>query len=192
MTRRCGHCGEEIHYLARAGAKWCSGRCRVAAHRAGRNIPAELRERDRWVRRSRNKVPLTVVGAAASSTNPATWSPYVVAASSPVGAGLGYVLTDADGIVCLDLDHCLRAGQLAPWARTILGQLPDTYVEVSVSGTGLHVFGYGRLERGRRLRVGDRHVEAYSSGRYIAVTGSRFESSPLRLADLSEALASIL
>lgn len=137
-------------------------------------------------------MPLTVTGRAASSTDPSTWSSYAEAAASPVGAGLGFVLAEADGIVCLDLDHCIRAGQLAPWARSILDQFPDTYVEVSMSGTGLHIFGLGRLDMGRRIRTGGRQVEAYSTGRYIAVTGVRFEACPSRLADLSEALASIL
>ena len=39
--------------------------------------------------------------------------------ASKAGVGVGYVLAEGDGIVCIDLDHCLDDGKLAPWARTI-------------------------------------------------------------------------
>ena len=176
---------------ARSVARFCSNRCRVAAYRARRRVPAELTSRDRWVRRAADKCPLTVDGRAASSTNPATWSSYRQARDSDAGVGLGFVL-NGDGVVCVDLDHCLSDGVVAPWARRILDVMPDTYVEVSPSGDGLHVFGFGRVDRGRRVRVDGGYVEVYGQGRYIAVTGNRFGSAPCRLADVSEAIASLL
>ena len=34
VDRTCQHCGSEMGVLFRKGAKWCSGACSVAAHRA--------------------------------------------------------------------------------------------------------------------------------------------------------------
>lgn len=178
--------------LARRDARFCSTRCRVAAHRAKPRIPVELRERDRWVRRSSTKVPLTASGSAASSTDSATWCGYETAERSDAGAGLGFVLVAEDGIVCIDLDHCIESGEVAGWAQAIVDACLPTYVEVSPSGTGLHVWGRGSLARGRRIRRPDGvHIEAYSSGRYIAM-GHRHDAAPLVLADLSAVLAEVL
>lgn len=98
---------------------------------------------------------------------------------------------NGDGVVCLDLDGCLEGGVVADWARPVLARLPATYVEVSPSGTGLHVFGLGRVDRGRHFRVGPGRVEVYGWGRFICVTGLRFAGAPARLADVSEAIASL-
>jgi primase-polymerase (primpol)-like protein len=144
----------------------------------------------RWIRRNRRKVPLTVTGRNASSTDSATWSEYKVARRSNVGAGLGFVL--GDGIGCIDLDHCISDGVVAGWAREVLDSCPATYVEVSQSGEGLHIFGLLPEGAGRNIRSGDRAVEFYSAGRYIAVTGNRFEGSPSSLADLSGVVASVV
>ena len=89
----------------------------------------------------------------ASSTDPASWSSYRDAARSSAGAGLGFVL-DGDGVVCLDLDHCVDdEGTVAGWARNVLDAVDGTWVEVSASGDGLHVWGYGELPHGRRITV---------------------------------------
>ncbi|WP_432159076.1 DNA primase [Streptomyces sp. bgisy153] len=192
----CEHqpCGAE---LRRTGVgrppRFCSARCRVAAHRARNAVPAELRERRRWVRRGDDKAPLRAdTGRHASTTTASTWRTHAEAARSPHGTGLGYVLADGDDVLVLDLDHCLDNGRLAPWAAAILKACPDTFVEVSPSGTGLHIWGRGRLDRGRRIRRPDGAcIEAYSSGRYIAL-GHRYRQAPLHLADLTEALTSLL
>lgn len=175
--------------------RFCSTRCRVAAHRARRAeaaLPAELTGRERWVRRDERKAPRTVEGGFASVSDPATWSAHREAAASKAGVGLGYMLAEGDGIVCIDLDHCLEGGQLATWAREVLDRCPASYTEVSPSGDGLHIWGRGELERGRRIRRDGAAIEVYGQGRYVAMTGRRFEDSPARLADLSEVVASLV
>ena len=89
----CPTCGASVPVRAGRGrpATYCSARCRVAAHRAHRAIPAELRERDRWVRHV-HKRPVTIAGRSASSTDPTTWTTYEAARASIVGDGLGFVL----------------------------------------------------------------------------------------------------
>lgn len=191
MTPQCERCAGPMPAVRRSDARFCSGRCRVAAHRDRHRVPRELVERDRWVRRSRKKVPLTTAGRAASSTDPGTWCSYGKARTSKAGVGLGFVL-NGDGIACIDLDHCLRGGELAPWAQRILDKLPPTYVEVSPSGTGLHVFGVADFKGGRKIRVDGHAVEIYADRRFIAITGQVFGGMPATLGDISEAIASLL
>lgn len=131
-------------------------------------------------------------GGFASVVAPATWATHGEARASKAGVGLGYVLAEGDGLVCIDLDHCFVDGELKSWARTILDRCPATYTEVSPGGDGLHVWGLGELERGRRMRHDGESIEIYGKGRYVAVTGRRFEGSPGRLADLSEVVASLI
>ncbi|WP_431784342.1 bifunctional DNA primase/polymerase [Streptomyces chumphonensis] len=193
-SRPCEHCDGQLPLTARADARYCSGRCRTAACRARRTIPAELTGRARWVRRSARKVPLTPGGAVASSTDPATWSRYRDAAASSAGVGLGFVL-DGDGIVCLDLDHCLDSdGELLPWAQRVLDAVPATWVERSVSGRGIHIWGRGSLPggAGRRLALGSGSVELYSTGRFIAVTGRTWGGTPRRLGDVQRVIDALL
>lgn len=151
-------------------------------------MPRELRLRDRWVRRNERKVPLMADGKAASSTNPSTWTSFEEAARADAGVGLGFVL-NGDRVVCIDLDHCLEGRRLASWAAQILTAMPSTYVEISPGGDGLHIWGFGDVNRGRRLRVaGGGTLEIYGSERYVTVTGKRFGGCPTSLAELPESI----
>lgn len=176
----------------RAGALYCSTRCRVAGNRRKARescaFPIEITSKPRFVRwapRVRNgkttKVPLTVAGRAASSTDPSTWVSFDAARASTVGRGFGVVL--GEGLGCIDLDDALEDGVVAPWAQDVLDENPNTFVEVSQSGNGLHVFGHLAEGPGRKIRDG-RNIEYYSVGRYIALTGVRFGAAPSRLAPL--------
>lgn len=169
--------------LPRRGAKFCSQKCgtyyRRELKRSG--VPVEMSSRDRWMRRSALKRPLTVDGESASSTDASTWSSYSEALASAVGTGIGFAL--GDGIGCIDLDHCIEGGELAPWAAEVVAANPGTYIEVSMSGTGLHIFGLRAEGPGRKIRDG-RSIEVYSQGRYIAVTGKTFGKAPAALSEL--------
>lgn len=107
------------------------------------------------------------------------------------GVGLGFVL-DGDGIACIDLDHCLADGVPDAATERLLSRLPRTFIEISPSGDGLHVWGVAEVRRGRRTVRGGVATEVYGTGRYITVTGRRFRNSPTRLADLTEVLAAII
>jgi primase-polymerase (primpol)-like protein len=157
----------------------------------GTRVPPQLRSKARWVRRSKRKIPLTPTGAHASSTDPTTWSTLPDVLGAKRGAGIGFVL-NGDGIVCIDLDHCLEAGELLPWAQPIVDALPTTWIEVSPSGDGLHVWGRGEAGAGRKLPVEGGQVEIYSQDRYITVTETPWRSSPMRLADLRPTIRSLV
>ena len=176
MDRTCEHCGHSTATL-RTGARFCSSRCRVAAHRARRNFPVEMTERDRWVRRDEQKRPLTVTGRLASSTDQRTWSTFGEARTSSAGVGLGFVL--GGGIGCYDLDHCLVDGKPAAWVAEFIASIPERviFTEVSQSGEGVHVFIEAPESKGARTVTDGRHVERYTVGRYIATTGIPFKLS---------------
>ena len=154
-----------------------------------------MTRRRQWVRHTGRKMPLSVVGAKtrpASSTDPTTWASYSAVCRSTAGVGAGFVLGEADRLVCIDLDHALADGELRPWARRIVDGLPETYIEISPSGTGLHIWGFGSVGRGRRIRRGETAVEVYDRGRYVTVTREPFEGAPSKLADLSKVIAELL
>ena len=177
--RECGWCGRSIT-PRRTDAKYCSGAHRVAAHRAlkaSRGIPVPLLRRARWVRYSPDKVPLRTNGRHASSTDPKTWSTYTDAVRSRAGVGLGFVL--GDGIGCIDLDHCLTDGRPNEVAASFLQTVPHHYIEVSPSGDGLHIWGTAEASRGSRQTVDGLHLERYSTGRYITVTGNVYQHGEL-------------
>ena len=169
--RECGTCKRSI-VAKNSHARYCSTRCRVAAHRASQRepIPAELRERARWVRHTATKVPLTAEGRPASSTNPQNWTDYDTAKGSPAGVGLGFVL-NGDGIGCYDLDHCITNGQISQDAQAFIETTPHFYAELSPSGEGLHLWHYAPAGPGTRKTINGLHVEHYTQGRYITITG---------------------
>lgn len=134
-------------------------------------------EARRWIRRSASKVPLTITGEPASSTNPNTWTSYTEAAQSKIGDGLGFVL--GDGYAGIDLDHCLNNGQPTDTAHAFLADYPDHYIEISPSGDGLHILGTGDPGPGMKRIIDGLNVERYTTGRYFTVTGRIYQRGVL-------------
>jgi primase-polymerase (primpol)-like protein len=96
---------------------------------------------------------------------------------STAGVGLGFVL-NGDGVVCIDIDHCVEDGAPVEWVRPLLAMVRGTYVEVSPSGTGLHIWGFASLRySGRVVPYGDGKVEIYGDARYLTVTGNALTSA---------------
>lgn len=195
----CERCAGPMPLRARADARFCSSPCRQAAYRErcraerervvseqAARIPVELTERPRWVRYSSRKVPLRTDGRFASVDDPSSWSDFSAVVKAKAGEGVGFVLTAGDGIVVIDLDHAVEGGRVLPWAQTIIGQLPATYMERGRSGTGLHLWFRGAVPHGRRIRRGELAVEVYSDRRYMIV-GDRVSGTPLELAELPDA-----
>ncbi|OLT08688.1 hypothetical protein BJF77_12035 [Kocuria sp. CNJ-770] len=185
MNRTCEHCGEPIN-LRRAHARTCSPRCRKALSRqksAQQQIPACLRSVDRWVgweyrgRRGKpSKVPVDATGRSLDVTDTAGWNSFT-AARATHGEQVGFVLTGGDDISCIDLDDVLdeHGTPAAEVGELIAATSGVFYVEVSPSGRGLHVWHRGPAGPGSRRVENGLHVERYSRGRYITVTGNRFD-----------------
>jgi len=149
-------------------------------------LPQELQNLRQWVcwrlepdkKSGRDaKVPYSpITGKRASSSNSATWGNLdeaLTCAEKYFFSGIGFVFTAECGIIGIDIDNCLSDGQPNETAADILAHLPPTYIEVSPSGTGLHIFLRGKLPTGGNRKAS---VEMYSTGRYFTMTGQRFES----------------
>ena len=151
------------------------------------DLPAALTESDQWVcwtaaerDGKQTKIPVNPkTGRYASATDPDTWTDFEVARSYAVeteGVGLGFVFSDNDPFVGVDLDDCrdadTEAGEL--WATSIINRL-DSYTEVSPSGTGYHVIVRGSLPAGGN-RTGN--LELYESARFFTMTGEHVDDTP--------------
>jgi hypothetical protein len=91
-------------------------------------------------------------------------------------ASFGVGLLIGDGVGFIDLDHCAVNGVWLPGVQAIVDRFPGAYVEVSQSGTGLHIiFMYTgpRPAHGTRATIDGVTVELYTADRYCAITGTR-------------------
>jgi primase-polymerase (primpol)-like protein len=185
--RGCEVCEAPVATPARGRRpRFCSTRCRVAAHRAGRRvtIPVELRSRDRWVLHVAKR-PMAVGGWWCSVNDPSAWSTFDDVSDAGTGDGFGFVL-NGDGVVCIDLDDCVVDGVVSAEAQALVDSLPRTFVELSPSGRGLHVWGFGDVSHGRKIRSGGLKVEVYGGARFMTVTGRAVVDAPFAELDLSE------
>jgi putative DNA primase/helicase len=147
------------------------------------NIPVWLSARPQWIvwkvearGYDLSKVPYAVeTGTRVDATDLLGWSSFgnaVEAYRSPGGfySGIGFCLASCDPFVAVDLDRCrnVQTGKIAPWARKLIERVPDAYLEVSPSGTGLHLILEAKLRAGGMRRG---RLELYSRDRFIALTG---------------------
>ena len=96
--------------------------------------------------------------------------------------GIGFVLTDTD-FAAFDVDDCRdkETGILQPWAKGLVERC-GSYAEITVSGTGVRIIGYGVGEKiGRKQKVDDTvSCETYrKERRYIVMTGNALNDVPL-------------
>ena len=159
-------------------------------------VPDEMKKRPNWVvvktwwnaeKGKYNKRPVNCnsdKGEYAESDNPETWTTFDNALKylkEKGGTTVAYALDGKDNISCIDLDRCYgENGQPTALAKEILSKCGKTYVEKSVSGNGLHIFG---KTSGMDIRTfsKDGDLEFYQKEHFIAMTGdgagySRFES----------------
>jgi hypothetical protein len=156
-------------------------------------IPAAMRTRNQWllwkyVARGKNgkltKEPFQRNGWSAKSNTPSTWcdfeSAHTTAHNSALSFdGIGFAFAEGDGLVGIDLDHCINPdGSIEAWAQEILDLFPGTYLERTPSLTGFHI-----ICRGSALATGSKKwndaagqlvgIEVYDfkSPRYFTVTG---------------------
>lgn len=164
-------------------------------------FPPEMVSRRQWItwkkvwneeRQKYDKIPYNAIsGSKASSTNPKTWTTFDNAAAAVAVEGLGYagvgfVFSKDDPFVGVDVDHSKNeeTGEWSDAAKAILGRTP-TYVEISQSGTGLHLVFAGD-HPGSRRKNGD--FEMYSDGRFFALTGNKMPEAPLTIAKDQETI----
>lgn len=133
----------------------------------------------------KTKVPYNVYNGKKSKANtPETWAPFQLAVDTYNKGGydgIGYVF-DGDGIVGVDIDHCVEGRNISPLAMEIIKKC-NSYTECSPSKTGIHIYIFDptaaditKDKTGRKFT--DYGVEIYHTGRYFTLTGLKLNNVP--------------
>lgn len=111
----------------------------------------------------------------ASSTNPNTWTTFdrVVKKLEQTGEefnGIGICVSEANRLLFIDVDHCINEEGIVNEVGTdIINHMRDQFIEVSQSGSGLHILALGEIPKS--FKNSKNGVEMYNKGRFIAMTG---------------------
>jgi hypothetical protein len=168
-------------------------------------VPAAMKAVHQWVRWNletrhgkQTKVPYQINGELASSDKPEQWASYQAATTDAnIDQTKGVGLMFADGFAGIDLDGCRNpeTGDITPWAESIIDKIEGAYVEISPSGTGLHIFVRGvvpgadkKFNLNPAVGYGKAAIEIYDSKRYFTVTGEPYfeDVGDIRECDLTE------
>lgn len=168
------------------------------------NIPDSMKQRNNWIlwskRQGKNgeftKVPIspnTLTPCASNDISNFQSFEYVqkqLEINRNQGiSGIGFCLDNLE--ICIDLDHSLDQNKKPfSWASEILKLFPDTYIEISQSGEGLHIFVYGNklFKECKFGLISGGSVEIYQHNRFIAMTGDLFQDSSIQLIDGSDGI----
>ncbi|MHB8086289.1 MAG: phage NrS-1 polymerase family protein [Dehalococcoidia bacterium] len=101
---------------------------------------------------------------------PGNWTDYEVAWACNDDHRVGFVFTAQDPFFFLDIDNCLVDGSWSPLAVKLCNQFAGAAVEISQSGTGLHIFGTGTLPP-HACKNALYGIELYHTGRFAALGG---------------------
>lgn len=150
----------------------------------GRFFPDFLVERPIWIlwklepdaKGRMTKVPYSgKYDGRASSSNPNTWASFdcVVSKLKRTGTeynGIGVCMHKPDRLIFIDIDHCVdEEGQISGHALDIVNHMETQFVELSQSGSGLHILALGEIPKSfKNSRNG---VEMYNERRFVAMTG---------------------
>lgn len=156
-------------------------------------VPEEMKLQKNWVCWSleerngkQTKVPKNPrTGGNASVTLSGTWGTFAQAEAYYVEhpeniSGIGYVFTEASGIIGIDFDHVIENGRITNEEIQSLVARCGSYVEVSPSGTGLHMYVKGKWKgTGRKNNNlgGGMAIEVYPSARFFTVTGGAYNEA---------------
>ena len=157
------------------------------------NIPQELKDMPRWAlwkaiwndtRQKYDKVPYGIEGYGISTKDLGRWSTFAQAClvlgsdREHRYAGLGFVLTGVTDIVGIDLDNCVKNGQVAPWAQDIITSM-QSYTETSPSGNGVRILARGSFHCDWNNH--DQGIEVYAghTPRFLTITGDTDLAVPL-------------
>lgn len=85
--------------------------------------------------------------------------------------GIGFAITANDPFWLLDIDDCLKDGEWTEISKSLCSYLAGCAVEVSVSGTGLHIIGSTNLDLSKHGTVNNAiGSQFYSQSRFVALT----------------------
>lgn len=152
------------------------------------NIPAQLKNINQWCVWKGDKIPRHIKGYPLKSTEPESWLTFDECKNEYITGswdGIGFCLTGSS-VLGIDLDDCFSASGLKTWALKFVSMLPETYMEVSPSGRGLHIFLLGKKNfseckkqvlNNAGQKIGD--IEIYDKARYLTVTGDVYQGGDI-------------
>lgn len=167
------------------------------------NIPEEMRALKQWAcyrtyTAADGKKKKVIIspndGKFAKCNAPETWATFDYArryCERYKYEGLTFALTN--GITFIDIDHAVdkNTGKiLSKDAEELLSALPDTFIERSVSGTGIHLLVKGSLPTDALKRNDNKGLEMYDTNRFICMTGNLI-SDTTKLKDCTQTIADI-
>lgn len=165
------------------------------------NIPEEMKSIARWVCLNmveeggkQTKRPVSAhSGKVASITDEANWADFNTAIKyyqehQDRINGIGFVFADTDDIVGIDFDDCLgNDGNLINDTIQKIVSRNNSYIERSVSGTGLHVYVRGKLPTNTGIKLSTENsphgfgIELYEQKRFFIVTGNAYPDGNTKL-----------
>lgn len=122
-----------------------------------------------------DKFPCDASGRVVSAHDAAHWMSAAGATSRAqqfgAGWGIGFILTPEAKRFCLDIDGCLQPdGQWSPLALQLCGLFPGAAIEVSASGTGLHIWAsYSGDMPAHACKNTALGIELYTQKRFVAL-----------------------
>lgn len=165
------------------------------------NIPEEMKSIARWVCLNmveeggkQTKRPVSAhSGKVASITDEANWADFNTAIKyyqehQDRINGIGFVFTDDDDIVGIDFDGCLDTdGNLINDTIQEIVSRNTSYIERSISGTGLHIYVRGKLPKNTGVKLSTEGspygfgIELYEQKRFFVVTGNAYPDCNTKL-----------
>lgn len=134
-----------------------------------------------WDSVNGRKVPKSAYGGNAKSNDASTWSTFGEAAEAARKNGYAGIGIELDnGLVGIDLDHCMEEGKPKQWAQEIVDAI-GSYAEISPSGEGVHILALASTDKVGAVGRADhtKGIEVYNHGRYFTVTGDAISDVPL-------------
>jgi primase-polymerase (primpol)-like protein len=146
----------------------------------------------------RTKVPYQAAqpNRKATSTDRRTWSDFATALAAAKNAdGIGFCLLNSE-YGAFDIDDCRdpASGAIHPWAEKLVAKA-GSYVEVTVSGTGLRIIGRAtgsKIHRKQPVANGVTLETYRRAERYIVMTGDALPGSSMVLADLDAIMDAVV
>ncbi|GHU97938.1 hypothetical protein FACS1894211_00770 [Clostridia bacterium] len=196
---------DRAHDDGQAAQRVEGGKAQPADRSPYDNIPAELKSLNQWCvyrtypDRKSGKLKKVIISPYnsmfAHSDMPETWVSYgqAKAYAERYRHYKGLVFALDKGIMFIDIDHAVNkdTGEIiSPEAKRLLELLPDTYSEVSTSGTGLHILLKGSLPADAYRRNDKNGIEMYDTRRFVCMTGDTLNGSR-EIKDYTDRIAGI-
>ncbi len=168
-----------------------------------RNIPVAMKNSPNWVPMKlyqgkgtgQNKKFFIDVNNPASGfadyRDPKTWTTYEKAldyAKANHCDGIGFAVKNSNvNAIVLNQCHDGKKGHYNETAQNLINELPDTYIEKSFSGSGLHILTTSSIcENGKYQEGSGTAINVYETIGFVPVTGKVIDKNHKNLAEISE------